>query len=418
MSERAAAQKSVIVVGAGIVGICCALYLQREGFRVTLIDRNQPGEGTSYGNAGIIALGSVIPVGTPGILKKVPAMLMDPLAPLSLRWSYLPQLTPWLIRLLRASTPERVEEISKALVTITKPALAHYEPLLTEANARELIGRLGSLYVFTTTAELEAAEPDIELRLRRGIELELLSAPELRQMQPALRPDVAGAIFVPGAAHCVNPLALSQALAHSFVAQGGRLLQERVLGLRLGQHGVTHVVTDAMRYPTDAAVIAAGAFSRGLVQDLGTDLPLDTERGYHVQLPEPGIEVRLPMLFPGRGFAVTPMATGLRCAGTVELGGLNAAPNYARADILLQQAKELLPGLKDRGAERWMGHRPSMPDSLPVISVAPGQRNVFFAFGHGHLGLTLGAVTGRLIADLCAGRPPSIDLTPFRADRF
>jgi D-amino-acid dehydrogenase len=237
-------------------------------------------------------------------------------------------------------------------------------------------------------------------------------------MQPALSPDVAGAIFIPGAAHCVNPLGLSQALARHFVERGGRLLQERVIGMRLGQDGPTHVVTDGTRYPADAVVIAAGAFSRELIRELRMDLPLDTERGYHVQLPDPGVEVRLPMLFPARGFAVTPMAGGLRCAGTVELGGLHAAPNYARADVILQQAKKLLPGLKDRGAERWMGHRPSMPDSLPVISASPRYRNLYFAFGHGHLGLTLGAVTGRLIADMAAGRSPAIDATPFRADRF
>lgn len=418
MSEAGTAQKSVIVVGAGIVGICSALYLQREGFLVTLIDRNQPGEGTSYGNAGIIALGSVIPVGTPGILKKVPKMLMDPLAPLSVRWSYLPQIAPWLVRLVQASTPERVEEISRALASITVPALDHYEPLLQAAGAKDLVGRLGSLYVFTSEAELRAAEPDVALRRRRGIELQMLSGPELRQMQPALAPEIPGAMFIPGAAHCVNPLGLSQALANHFLATGGRFVQEPVLGILMGVDGPSHVVTDGKRYPTDAVVIAAGAYSRQFARDLDADVPLDTERGYHVMLPDPGIEVRLPMLFPGRGFAVTPMAEGLRCAGTVELGGLTAPPNYARADIILEQARALLPGLDDRGVERWMGHRPSMPDSLPVISPVPGRRNVFYAFGHGHLGLTLGAVTGRLIADMVAGRAPSIDATPFRADRF
>jgi D-amino-acid dehydrogenase len=207
-------------------------------------------------------------------------------------------------------------------------------------------------------------------------------------------------------------------LARHFVERGGRFVQERVLGFHLGADGPTHVVTDAARHPADAVVITAGAFSRPFAQDLGSEVPLDTERGYHVQLPDPGVEVRLPMLVPARGFAITPMAGGLRCAGTVELGGLKAPPNYARADVILRHAKALLPGLKDKGVERWMGHRPSLPDSLPVISASPRYRNVFFGFGHGHLGLTLGAVTGRLIADLTVGETPAIDLSPFRVDRF
>jgi len=410
--------KATYVIGAGIVGICTALYLQREDRLVTLVDRNQPGEGASYGNAGIFATGSVVPVGTPGILAKVPRMLMDPLAPLTVRWSYLPQLAPWLIRLIRASAPERVERISEALASIATPALSHYEPLLKDAGAGALVGRLGSLYVFTSEEELREAEPDIALRRRRGIGLEILSGLELRQMQPALRDDVAGAIFIPSAAHCLDPLGLSQALVRHFIERGGRFVHERVLGFRLGANGPSHVVTDAARHAVDEVVITAGAFSRTFVQELGSDVPLDTERGYHVQLPNPGVEVRVPMLVPAKGFAITPMAGGLRCAGTVELGGLKAPPNYARADAILSHAKALLPGLRDTGVERWMGHRPSMPDSLPVISASPRFRNVFFGFGHGHLGLTLGAVTGRLLADLVTGKPPAIDVSPFRVDRF
>ena len=193
-----------------------------------------------------------------------------------------------------------------------------------------------------------------------------------------------------------------------------------MLNCRTGRYpdGPSHVSTDRARHPVDDVVITAGAFSRAFAENLGSKIPLDTERGYHVQMPNPGVEVRLPMLIPSQGFAVTPMAGGLRCAGTVELGGLDAPPNYARADVILKHAKDLLPGLEDSGVERWMGHRPSIPDSLPVISASPRFRNVFFGFGHGHLGLTLAAVTGRLIADLVAGREPGIDIGPFRADRF
>ena len=418
MNESNGQERSVTVLGAGIVGICTALYLQLDGRPVTLIDRDGPGEGTSSGNAGIIATGSVLPIGTPGVITKAPKMLLDPLAPLRVRWSYLPWIAPWLLRMLRASTPARVEAISKALATLSGRALEDYEPLLDAAGAQHLIGRIGSLYVFTSAAEWRDAQPDIELRQRRGVELQVLAPAEIKQMQPALRDGLGGAIFIPGAGHCVDPLALSQALARHFVERGGSLLREEALDLEMGPSGPTHLRTKAGRHPIDDLVITAGAFSRRFVRQTGSDLPLDTERGYHVQLPNPGIEVRLPMLFSGRGFAVTPMAGGLRCAGTVEFGGLAAEPDYARADIILRQAKELLPGLQDQGVERWMGHRPSMPDSLPVISASPRFGNVFFGFGHGHLGLTQAASTGRLIADLVAGREPTIDVTPYRADRF
>ncbi|MDP6708925.1 MAG: FAD-dependent oxidoreductase [Alphaproteobacteria bacterium] len=418
MSESNAQERGVTVLGAGIVGICTALYLQRDGREVTLIDRDGPGEGTSFGNAGIIATGSVSPIGTPGVIKKAPKMMLDPLAPLRVRWSYLPRIAPWLLRMLRASTPARVEEISKALGTLSGRALVDYEPLLEAAGAGHLIGRLGSLYVFTDAAEWRDAQADIELRRRRGIELEVLDPAEVKQMQPALRSDLGGAIFIPGAGHCLNPLGLSQALARHFVESGGRVLQEEAVALEMGPEGPTHLRTNVGSHEIDDLVLTAGAFSRRFVRQSGSDLPLDTERGYHVHLPNPGIEVRLPMLLSGRGFAVTPMETGLRCAGTVEFGGLEAAPDYARADVILRQAKELMPGLQDEGVERWMGYRPSMPDSLPVISASPRHRNLFFAFGHGHLGLTQAASTGRLVADLVAGREPTIDVAPYRADRF
>ena len=418
MSDSAPSTRNVTVIGAGIVGLSAALYLQREGRSVTLIDRGPPGEGASYGNAGVFAAGSVTPLGMPGMVWKVPGMLMDPLGPLRIRPAYLLQIMPWLVGLLRHSTPARIEAISTALATIVRPALAAYEPLFEEAGAGDLVGRNGSLFLYETEADFRHGQFAIELRRRRGIELQVLAPEEVRQMIPAIRPDIGGAVFVPGSAHCLNPLGLSQAFARHFDARGGRLLQERVDGFEIGPDGPRQVRTEAGSHEVGDVVIAAGAFSRDLARQLGSDVPLDTERGYHVMLPNPGLELRLPMLCASGGFAATPMQHGLRFAGTVEFGGLDAPPNYARADAILQRAKKLLPGLQDEGVERWMGFRPSIPDSLPVIGRSPRFQNVYLAFGHGHLGLTLGAVTGRLIADLVAGREPDVDVAPFRIDRF
>lgn len=414
----ASGARRAVVVGAGAVGICTALYLQREGFAVTVLDPDPPGEGASQGNAGVIATGSVLPVGMPGTLAKVPRMLLDPSAPLSVRWSYMPRLAPWLWRFLRASTPRRVEEISAALAALTMPALAAYEPLLEAAGAQDLIRRSGIIDIYDSARSFAAARPENELRRRHGVRVEDIGAAELNQFAPALSDEVRHGVFLPDHAMTVNPLRLVQALAADLERRGGRILRERVSGFRMGPGGPERVRTEAGEHAAEVVVIAAGAFSRPLAAELGSRVPLDTERGYHVMLPEPGVELRLPIQSHDRGFVITPMEHGLRVAGTVEFGGLEAPPNYARADVLLRHAKQLLPGLSSEGMTQWMGFRPSLPDSLPVLGRVPGRANAYLNFGHGHLGLTMAAVSGRHIAALAAGREAEIDLTPYRPDRF
>ncbi len=410
--------RDVTVIGAGIVGICCALYLQRDGHAVTLIDRDGPGEGTSYGNAGILATSSVIPNGTPGLWKKVPGMLADPLAPLAVRWQYLPRIAPWLVRFLAASRQSEYERISRELAPLSLQAIEHYEPLLAAAGAGDLIRRQGTLYLYESQASLDASADEIGLRRALGVRLDRLGPEEVRQFVPGLGKPVAGAMYAPDTAHTVSPLGLSQALANHFQAEGGTIKRAEVRGFTRGSDGPTAVHTSDGELPTDQVVIAAGAFSRLLTKQLGWNPPLDTERGYHMMLPHGDIGLRSAMLVQGRGFGVTPMAEGLRLAGTVELGGLDAAPDWRRAEILLTHAKQLFPDLDVSDPERWIGYRPSLPDSLPVIGRAPDQPNLYFAFGHAHLGLTQGAVTGRIVADLVAGRTPVIDPRPYRIDRF
>ena len=405
-----------LVVGAGIVGICSALQLQREDHEVVVIDRNGPGEGTSRGNAGIFAIGHVVPIGTPAIVKRVPAMLLDSTSPLTIRWSYLASIAPWLIRLLAASTPRRVEAISHALAALMAPATESYRPLLQSAGAADLVQRRGWLITYENEETRRAAQPDIDLRRSRGIRLEELDEGTIRQLVPGLRPGPIWGVMLPDCEHTVDPYRLTVALAESLVAQGGPIERGDVR-TDMTADGKARVVTDTGPLTFDALVIAAGPWSRALLRGLGDDAPLDTERGYHVMM-ENNIDLRVPLLCADHKFSMTPMTDGIRLGGTVEFAGLEAPPNPKRWEIMAQRSRALLPGLKSEMCSTWMGFRPSMPDSLPVIGPSPRHPNVYYAFGHGHVGLTLGAVTGRMIADMIASRAPVVEPTPYRITRF
>ncbi len=410
--------RDVIVLGTGIVGLCSALSLQRDGHRVTAIDRLPPGEGTSYGNAGLIQVESALPIGTPGILWKVPGMLMDPEGPLVIRWRYLLRLTPWLLRFVAASSPQRVDAISRALAALLERAHDSYRPLLAAADAEDLFAPTGELYVYRSLAAYESAKRDHDHRRRHGAKLEDVGPSEMRQLEPALAPDVARGVFSPDCMRVASPLALSRRLANAFVRGGGTVLTETVTDIESGPDGPTAIVTDAGRHEVDRLVIAMGAFSKQWAAKLGARVPLDTERGYHLMLPDPGVDLRIPLIVGDHRFALTPMTDGIRLAGTSELASVDAPPNYRRSRMLGPMAQKIVPDLKLDGGEEWMGFRPSMPDSLPVIGPVPGSDRAFLAFGHGHLGLTLGAVTGKIVVDLVAGRDSEIDRAPYRADRF
>ena len=418
MTEDAGKGRHVVVVGAGIVGVACGLSLLREGWRVTVIDREGPGEGTSFGNGSVITSDSVIPVAMPGILGRVPKMLLDPLGPLRIRWGYLPQLAPWLLQFIAASRPARVEAIAAALGRLADGAVEAYAPLAKLAGAEDMIRRGGWLCVYESEAEFQASEGRRDLQRRNGVKFDVLKAEEIRQREPSLAPIFERAVHYPDTAHTINNYRFVQVLAEGLRRHGGQVLGEFVTGFDIGETGVRAVLTDAGRHDCDAVVVAAGAWSRSLCRQLGSDAPLDTERGYHLTVTEPGVMPRMPVYSTTRGIVCTPLEHGLRIAGTVELGGLEAPPDWRRAEVLMTHAQRWLPGLQDQGTSRWMGFRPSLPDSLPVISASPHHPNAFFAFGHGHCGLAYGGRTGALIADLMARRDPAIDVAPFRIDRF
>jgi D-amino-acid dehydrogenase len=406
------------VLGAGTVGVCCALYLQRDGHRVTLVDRASPGNGCSYGNGGIVQIGACVPIATQGILRQVPTMLLDPEGPLIIRWRHLARLAPYLLRFIAAARPARVEAIAKALAAVLGHAIPAYRPLIAAAGAEGLIRDSGEMYVYHTDAAWAAARPAHDLRRRNGVTIVDVPIEELRQLEPALAPTFRHAVWFPDCIRTTSPHLLTHALAQRFVQDGGALRQETVRDIDVSPRGELTLQTFNGPLPVDRLVIATGAYSKPWAKKLGSFVPLDTERGYHLMLPTPGVELTRPVIVGDHRVGISSMVGGLRIAGTAELAKLDAPPNFQRAHRLLAIVKRALPALNVADPRPWMGHRPSTPDSLPVICQAPRAPRAFFAFGHGHLGLTMAAITGKLIADLAAGRQPPIDLAPFHINRF
>lgn len=418
-SSTAIAPRTIAVIGAGIVGTSCALHLQRDGHAVTLIDPKPPGTATSYGNAGAIVTGAVVPNSTPALRRDIPHMLFNRDSAVRLRWRYLPQLSPWLIRFLLAGRDSRVREISAALQPLASRAYDAHRELITLSGADGIVRPVGWLKVYATESGFAGTEYDRGLMRAQGVKVDILNADEIRQLEPALAPGFVRGIFQPDSAFASLPAKLTAAHAAQFQRMGGSIVAERVRGL---QPAADHVAVDCeLGYRRfDSVVVAAGAWSKELARQVGDRVFLDTERGYHLNL-EPGEagELRRPTVFADRGgFVLAPMQDGIRLTSGVELAGLNAPPDFARIRRLIPKAQAMLPGLSDRVTRQWMGYRPSTPDSLPVIGPSPHTPRVVYAFGHQHLGLTLGPITGRQVAALLGGRTPDFDLSPYRIARF
>ncbi|QIB36196.1 FAD-binding oxidoreductase [Ancylobacter pratisalsi] len=408
----------VIVVGAGIVGLAAAFHLQAEGLRVRLVERGGVAEGASMGNAGAFAFTDILPLASPGILRRAPRWLLDPLGPLSLPPRYLPHLAPWLIRFWRASLPDRHARSILAQSALMRLAAEAMGAMVQEAGLSGRVRHEGNLQLYESEAELAAALPGWRLREAEGIAFEHVRGERLAALQPGLSPRFPVGTFTPHWKSVDDPYHFALALFDVVMSRGATISHGEVVVIETGEEGVRVRLADGGALSAGHAVLAAGAWSRPLAKALGNAVPLETERGYNTTLPPGAFELRRQLTFGGHGFVVTPLATGIRVGGAVELGGLKAPPNYARAEAMLNKAATFLPGLKTTGGTQWMGFRPSLPDTLPVIGRSKASSRVIYAFGHGHLGLTQSAGTGRLVADLVTGRPPSTPLEPFRPDRF
>jgi D-amino-acid dehydrogenase len=409
----------IAVIGAGIVGVATAFELQRRGFAVVLIDRDAPGKGASYGNMASIAVTEFMPASRPSVWAQMPKWLLDPEGPVRIRPSYLPKLTPWFLRFLEASRPSRVKALEAAGAVLCRRVYEDLDPLLKVAGLSGLLSTEGCLSLYADEAEFKADREHIEVLERFGFRHDILAGEAIRDLEPALTTKIGRAVLFPDNRSVADPYRLVVALAEKFQALGGKVETGEVVGFEEGNGSVTAVrLKDGRRMAAATTVLCAGAYTGRLSRLLGEPIPLETERGYHTQIMSPGVSMRHSIIWPARAFMVTPTAGGIRVGGTVEMAGLDAPPDFRRAKVLVKRAKEALPDLRADDASEWMGHRPAMPDTVPVIGPSAKRRGVLYATGHGHLGLTYAATTARLIGDLVAGVEPPIDLKPYRVSRF
>ncbi len=406
------------IVGAGIVGCAVAHALLDEGHDVVIIDANEPGFGPSRGNAGWIAHTDILPLAGPKTLKNLPRFLMDPLGPLAIRPAYLLKIAPWLLRFLIAARPSAVEASTVALASLQGLAMPAWLKLASRIGMDGMIHQRGGLYVHDNMASFEAAKGLAARQREFGITVTMVPGEELRQLEPALCEGLAGAALAPDAAHISDPLWLTQTVFDAALARGATYVKARVELINPSERPVL-IGPGGWQMSADRVVLSAGIWSKPLAAGLGDAVPLDTERGYNVSFESVTDLARHPLSFEGHGMTVTPLGSGLRVGGGVEFGGLEAAPNHARTRALHAKAQRFMTGIPayETGRE-WMGFRPSLPDSLPVIGASRRSQHVIHAFGHGHYGMTQAAATAQLVADLVAGRAPPIDMTPFRAQRF
>lgn len=408
----------VVVVGAGIVGIATALWLRRAGVEVVVVDRVGPAGGASRGNAGVLAACSVVPLTTPGLFAAAPRMLVDPDGPLFLRWRYLPRLVPWLTRLLPHATTAAATRTAAALATLTTDSLDEHLALAAGTPAARYIVPSDYVFAYRNRAGFEHDRFAWDIRARHGFRPEILEGAAARRYEPALSPSVGLLARLPDHGHITDPAGYVRALAGQVGREGGRFVTGRAEAV-IGEGGRARGVrVDGETIACDAAVLAGGAWSRALVRPLGLDLPLESERGYHMELWEPSLVPRAPIMMADGKFVVAPMEGRLRLAGVVEFGGLAAGPQRAPLALLARAARTVLPGLSWREATQWMGHRPTLADSLPVIGEVPALRGAFVAIGHHHIGLTAGPRTGRLLSGLVAGAGANIDMAPFAPARW
>lgn len=410
----------VTIVGAGIIGIQAAHALLNDGHAVTLIDPDGLGQRTSRGNAGGIVHTDILPLASPKVWRHVAGWLVDPLGPFSIRPGYMFAILPWLFRFVRASTPAQVERSTQALIALNGASLAAWERRLGKLGlAQRHLRQNGYACVFSSQQDFEAALPTLRRQEGLGYHLELLSDhAAVKRLEPALGPAAVAAVNYPAGVNVDDPASVTLALGEAAVGRGAKLVRGEVLSVTPTDAGVETRLNAGQTIASDMAVIAAGVWSRPLCRLLGDDVPLDTERGYNLTLPKGSLGLSRMILFEGEGFVTTPLDTGDRLGGAVEFGGLSLPPNYKRVDAMIGRARRFLPDASFAGGTRWMGFRPSLPDTLPVISSASACDRIIYAFGHAHHGLTQSALTGEIVAALVNREPPALDIAPFDVRRF
>lgn len=415
------ASHPVVVAGAGLVGTAIARELAARGERVVLVDRQEPGRGTSFGNMASIAVNGFDAASRPSTWKKLPFWMINPEAPVTADPRHAVRMIPWFLRFLAAGRPHRIREIEDAGASLATRALGDIRALLAQMNATELLSEATCLQLYETEKAFRDGRDNLDLMKRYGLDYEVLTGGAIREHEPLLTRAIVKAVLLRQNHFITDPFGYVTRMAEDMQRRGGELLRGDVARVERDVRGVTAVMLkDGRRIETDRVVVAAGMETSVMCRALGEPIPLETERGYHTQIMSPGGggALRYSLIWPERAFMVTPTAGGIRVGGSVEMAGLHRPPNWRRARILVEHAKFAVPSLKVEDTTEWMGHRPATPDTIPILSASAKTKGLFYATGHGHLGLTYSATTGILMADLVTGRPPAVDLSPFRIDRF
>jgi D-amino-acid dehydrogenase len=410
-------EAAVTVIGGGIVGICCALSLLEKGASVRLVERDEPGQGASFGNAGVISPWSCVPNSLPGIWKDVPRWLLDPEGPVAVRTRYLLQAMPWALKFLEAGRRDRIPAIADAMAALSGPSVELYRQHLAGSGHEHLLRDCYYVHAYRQAARANFDDIAWQLRLDHGAPVEIVDGDQLREIEPDLSPDFQAAIIIKDQARALSPGRLGGVLADRVRSLGGEILRASVASLAPREGGGWRLQSDGGEIDAQHVVVAAGAWSARLLEPLGLNLPLEPERGYHMVFREPGVSLRHSIMAVDAMFVASSMESGLRSAGTAEFAGLEALPDYRRARVFKRLTKRLVPGLNTEDGEEWMGIRPTFPDSLPCLGEVPGRPGLLLAFGHAHCGLMMAPMTGRVIADLVTGQS-DLDLAPYSVDRF
>ena len=403
------------VIGAGIQGVCNALFLQKKGFEVTLFDRDEPGNSATYGNAGHFSPYASVPLNRPDVLTDIPSMLLSSRGPLALKWNYVFKMIPWFIKFIMNCSKKNMMHTAKNMHQILDLALPAYDELFEEVDINGLVENKGIIYIWNDK-NLKSREFENSIRKELGVDHQILSPKEIHDLEPNIKPIYHGGVYYNYARHARNPKKILIKLFENFIQKGGKFLKLNVQELNFDDNKPV-IRSEVQRFIFDKLVITCGAFSKQLTDKLHENIPLDTERGYHIHFKDYDHLISRPVVHANYGFGMTPMEQGLRVAGTVEFGGLNNPLTKARIKNLIENAKEMLDGLPEHEDE-WLGFRPSLPDFLPVIGPSKNYKNVFYSFGHHHLGWTLGAISGKIISKMITNENTNLDLKPYSSLRF
>lgn len=408
----------VLVIGTGIIGVMSALYLQNAGKSVTFLERGEIARGASAGNAGILAFPEIIPIPAPGIMRKAPKWLIDPLGPLSVPPAYALKIMPWLWRFWQASSPRKFQHGLAVQKNMMRLAASEMQAVAAMPELGHHITNTGTLDLYDTKASFDAVQRDWDEKERAGIAFSRIGRADIDRLQSGLAPQFQHAVFTPAGLQVGDPYEFTRAIADLVISRGASLRKGEAVRVETIGESTIVTLSNGEKLAADKVVIACGAWSKPLAASLGNALPLETERGYNTTLPAGSFNLTRQLYFNDHAFVVTPLSSGIRVGGAVEMGGLELPANFRRSEAMLKKAGKFLPGLKTEGGQQWMGFRPSMPDCLPVIGTSRASSSVIYAFGHGHLGLTQSAATAKLVTELATGAETSISIDPFRASRF